>query len=427
MSSSRIPAFYRLTVEERRQKLAEALGLGPADVEALTAADALPLEVADIMIENAVGTFALPFGVALNFQVNGRDHVIPMVVEEPSVIAAASNAALVARAGGGFAAEADPGAMIGQIQLVDVPDPGAAIERIGAARARLLAAAEELTPGLCRRGAGPRDVEARLVRTAGGETMVVVHVLVDTGDAMGANAVNSLVEGLAPMVEEIAGGTVCLRILSNLADRRLARAAVRVPFAALARDGLDGSEVARRMMQAYEFAAADPYRAATHNKGIMNGIDAIAVATGNDWRAIEAGAHAYACRGGAYGSLSTWGLEGACLVGALEVPMAVSTIGPVVQSHPRVRLALRLLGVSSARELAAIMAAVGLASNLAAMRALATEGIQKGHMALHARAVSHAAGARGEEAEELRRQLLAAGEVKIDRARALLRTLESRS
>ncbi len=390
MSSSRIKAFYRLTIAERRQRLADALGLSAAEVEALNAADALPLEVADIMVENAVGTFALPFGVALNFQVNGRDHVIPMVVEEPSVLAAASNPAAVARPGGGLAAE-------------------------------------DLTPGLCRRGAGPRDVEVRLVRTANHDTMVVVHVLLDTGDAMGANAVNSLVEGLAPLVAEIAGGTPCLRILSNLADRRLARAAVRIPFAALARDGMDGPEVAERMLWAYEFAANDPYRAATHNKGIMNGIDALAIATGNDWRAIEAGAHAYAARGGAYGSLSTWEIEDGHLVGAIELPMAVSTVGPLVQSHPRVRLALRILNVASARELAAIMAAVGLASNLGAMRALATEGIQKGHMALHARAVSHAAGARGAEAEELRQRLLAAGEVKIDRARELLRALESRS
>jgi hydroxymethylglutaryl-CoA reductase len=427
MSSSRIPAFYRLTVDERRQKLAEALGLSPDDRAVLEAADALPLDVADIMVENAVGTFALPFGVGLNFQVNGRDIVIPMVVEEPSVIAAASNAALVARAGGGFAAEAEPGAMIGQIQLVNVPDPGAAVERLGAARARLLSAAEELTPGLCRRGAGPRDVEVRLVRAPSGQTMVVVHVLLDTGDAMGANAVNSLIEALAPMVEEIAGGTVCLRILSNLADRRLARAAVRVPFAALARDGVDGAEVAERMMHAYEFAAADPYRAATHNKGIMNGIDALAVATGNDWRAIEAGAHAYACRNGSYSSLTTWEIEENYLLGSIELPMAVSTVGPLVQSHPRVRLAMRLLNVSNARELAGIMAAVGLASNLGAMRALATEGIQKGHMALHARAVSHAAGARGEEAEVLRQRLLQGGEVKSDRARELLRALVPRS
>jgi hydroxymethylglutaryl-CoA reductase len=244
---------------------------------------------------------------------------------------------------------------------------------------------------------------------------------------MGSNAVNSLVEALAPMVEEIGGGTACLRILSNLADRRLARAAVRVPVDALAREGFEGIEVAERMLAAYEFAAADPYRATTHNKGIMNGIDALALATGNDWRAIEAGAHAYACREGRYTSLTSWGMEDGHLVGTIEVPMAVSTVGPVVQSHPRVRLALRMLGVSGARELAGILAAVGLASNMAAMRALATEGIQKGHMALHARAVSHAAGARGPDAEELRRRLVADGEVKIDRARALLRALESGS
>jgi len=229
------------------------------------------------------------------------------------------------------------------------------------------------------------------------------------------------------MVAEIAGGTTCLRILSNLADRRLARAAVRIPFAALARDGLDGAEVAQRMLYAYEFAANDPYRAATHNKGTMNGIDAVAVATGNDWRAIEAGAHAYACRDGKYGSLTTWEIDDGHLVGTIELPMAVSTVGPLVESHPRVRLAMRMLSVPGARELGGIMAAVGLASNLGAMRALATEGIQKGHMALHARAVSHAAGARGEEAEELRRRLLAAGEVKIGRARELLRALEPRS
>jgi hydroxymethylglutaryl-CoA reductase len=422
MSSSRIPAFYKLSVEERQRKLGETLGLTDDEMEVLTAHDALPLETADIMVENAVGTFALPFGVALNFQVNGRDYVVPMTVEEPSVIAAASNAALVVRAGGGFRAEADPGAMIGQIQLIRVRDPRGAVERLAAARAELLASADELTPGLCRRGAGPRDVEVRLIETPRGETMVVVHFLIDTGDAMGANAVNSLVETLAPRVAELARGEACLRILSNLADRRLARSAVRVPVQALGRDGIPGEEVAERMLYAYEFAWADPYRAATHNKGIMNGIDAVAVATGNDWRAIEAGAHAYACKDGAYRSLSRWTIEDGHLVGSLELPMSVSTVGPAVESHPRVRLALRMLGVASARELAAVMASVGLASNLAAMRALATEGIQKGHMALHARAVSHAAGARGDEAEELRQALIENGEIKIDRARELLRS-----
>jgi hydroxymethylglutaryl-CoA reductase len=424
MTSSRIPAFYRLSVPERQRRLADALGLDEQEVATLTAADALPLDVADIMVENAVGTFALPFGVGLNFQVNGRDYLIPMVVEEPSVIAAASNAALVARAGGGFTAEADAGVMIGQIQMVQVPDPADAVERIAESKRELLARAEELTPGLCRRGAGPRDIETHLVKTPRGETMLIVHVLVDTGDAMGANAVNSLVEGLAPMVEEITGGVTCLKILSNLADRRRARARVRIPVTALGRDGMPGEEVAERMLYAYEFAWADPYRAATHNKGIMNGVDAVAVATGNDWRGIEAGAHAYAARDGQYRSLSTWRIADGHLEGAIEMPMAVSIVGPAVESHPRVRLALRVLGVTSARELAGVMAAVGLASNMAAMRALATEGIQKGHMALHARAVSHAAGARGEEAELLRQRLIAAGEVKIDRARALLRSLQ---
>jgi hydroxymethylglutaryl-CoA reductase len=427
MASSRIPAFYQLTVEERQRRIVEALGLTDEEVATLVAADALPLDTADIMVENAVATFALPFGVGLNFLINGRDYIIPMVVEEPSVIAAASNAALVARAGGGFAAEADVGAMIGQIQLVRVPDPPAAQERLVAARTSLLAAAADLTPGLCKRGAGPRDVEVRLVPTPRGETMVVVHVIVDTGDAMGANATNSLVEGLAPMVEEISGGAACLRILSNLADRRLARAAVRVPVAALGRDGLAGEEVAERMLYAYEFAYADPYRATTHNKGIMNGIDAVAVATGQDWRGIESGAHAYACKDGAYRSLTTWDVVDGHLVGTIELPMAVSTVGPVAEGHPRVRLALRMLGVGSARELGGVMAAVGLASNMAAMRALATDGIQKGHMALHARAVSHAAGARGADAERLREALIADGEVKIGRARELLRALETRS
>src|SRR5262249_4737364 len=258
MARSRIPAFYQLTVEERQRRIVEALGLTDEEVATLVAADALPLEMADIMVENAVATFALPFGVGLNFLVNGRDYVIPMVVEEPSVIAAASNAALVARAGGGFVAEADPGAMIGQIQLVRVPDPGATMDRLYAARQHLLARPEKLMPGLCRRGAGPRDIEVRLVRTPRDETMVVFHVLVDTGDAMGANAVNSLVEGLAPMVQEIAGGVVCLRILSNLADRRLARASVRVAVEALGRDGMAGGGGAGRAAYPLRLAMARP-------------------------------------------------------------------------------------------------------------------------------------------------------------------------
>jgi len=420
MTGSRIHGFHRLPLAERRRTLGAALGLPAAELAGL-AADAPSAELADSMIENAVGTFALPFGVALNFRVNTRDVVIPLVVEEPSVVAAASAAALLARAGGGFTAEADRGAMIGQIQLVDVADGLAAVERLWHARREILAAACALTPGLCRRGCGPRDVEVRLLRTPSDAAMVVVHVLVDTGDAMGANAVNSLVEGLAPLVEEIGPGRACLRILSNLADRRLARASVRIPVDALARGGLAGAEVAARIVEGYELAAVDPYRAATHNKGVMNGIDAVALATGNDWRAIEAGAHAYACRGGAYHPLTRWVVVDGRLIGSIELPMAVSTVGPLVQAHPCVGIALRILGTSSARELAAIMAAVGLASNLAALRALVTDGIQAGHMALHARAVSHAAGARGAAAEELRHQLVVGGDVKLERAREIVR------
>ena len=416
---SRIQGFHRLPLAERRRVLGGALGLGPAELQALDA-EGLPAELADSMIENAVGTFALPFGVALNFQVNGRDVVVPLVVEEPSVIAAASGAALLARDAGGFVAEADHGAMIGQIQLVDVADGLASVERLWRARPEILEAARALTPGLCARGAGPRDLEVRLLRGPSDAPMVVVHVLVDTGDAMGANAVNSLVEGLAPLVEEVGRGRACLRILSNLADRRLARASVRIPCDALARRGMAGADVAARIVQAWELAAVDPYRAATHNKGVMNGVDGVALATGNDWRALEAGAHAYACRGGAYHPLTRWSVADRTLIGAIELPLAVSTVGPLAASHPRVRMALRILGAPSARELATVMAAVGLASNLAALRALVTDGIQAGHMALHARAVSHAAGARGAQAEELQQRLVAGGEVKLARARQLL-------
>jgi hydroxymethylglutaryl-CoA reductase len=419
--TSRISGFHRLSLHGRRRALGVAAGLSAAERRLLAAP--LPLDVADSMVENAVGVFSLPLAVALNFRVNDVDRLVPMVVEEPSVVAAASAAALLARAGGGFVAEADRSLMIGQVQLVDVRDPLAATERLWHARADVLAAGRALTPGLCARGAGPHDLEVRMLRAPDDAPMLVVHVLVDTGDAMGANAVNSLVEALAPMLEEIAHGHARLRILSNLADRRLARASVRVPTSALARPDLDGDDVASRIVQAGHLAAVDPYRAATHNKGIMNGVDAVTLATGNDWRAVEAGAHAYACRTGAYRPLSTWRVADRELVGAIELPLAVSTVGPLVAAHPRVRLALRTLGVAGARELASVIAAVGLASNLAALRALVTDGIQAGHMALHARAVSHAVGARGSVAEELERRLVRGGDVKLARARQILRAM----
>jgi hydroxymethylglutaryl-CoA reductase len=385
---SLLPGFHRLPLAARRAWLAQAFESddagGPLDADGSLAAD-----VADRLVENVVGVHGLPLGLAVNFVINGREKVIPMAVEEPSVVAAACRAARLARAGGGFDADTDPAVMIGQIHLVGVRGIESAIARLEAARPALLATARAMAPSLCRRGHGPHGLEVRRLPEPDADTLVL-HLLVDTGNAMGANLVNTLVEGLAPDVERVAGARACLRILSNLADRRRARATVRVPVAALATRSLSGREVAARIAVASRLAAADPYRAATHNKGIMNGVDAVAVATGNDWRAIEAGAHAYASRDGRYRGLSHWEVPASDLIGRVELPLAVSTVGPLATVHPGVRLALRILGATDARDLAAIMAAVGLASNLAALHALVTDGIQKGHMALHARAVAAA-------------------------------------
>ncbi|MFM8412217.1 MAG: hydroxymethylglutaryl-CoA reductase, degradative [Alphaproteobacteria bacterium] len=417
--TSRLVGFHEKSVEERQRWIAEVAGLDEAEVSALRSPAPLPLETAARMTENTVGVHALPLGLALNFVVNGREVLVPMVTEEPSVIAAASNAARLARAGGGFVASSDPPCMIAQIQLVDVPDPERACERLLSAEDRIRRQIDEIEPGMARRGGGARGVEARVVQAPLGRSFVVVHLLVEVGDAMGANAINTIAEGVAPLVAGIAGGRAHLRILSNLTDRRRARASVRYGFADLARADLDGEQVARAIEDASLFAEADPYRAATHNKGIMNGIDALAIATGNDWRALEAGAHAYAARGGSYGSLSTWRVEDGGLVGRIELPLAVGTVGATVDGNPRVRIALKLLGVTGARELAEICAAVGLAQNFAALRALATEGIQKGHMARHARAVATAAGVPPDAVEEIANHLVAQGDVKVETARRL--------
>lgn len=418
-TGSRLPGFHERSVEERQRWIAEVAGLDAAELDALRTEAPLPLETAARMTENTIGVHALPLGVALNFVVNGREVLVPMVTEEPSVIAAASNAARLARAGGGFVASSDPPCMIAQVQLLDVPDPEAACTRLRGAEARILARVDEIEPGMARRGGGARGIEARVVQAPLGRTFVVVHLLVEVGDAMGANAINTIAEGVAPLVASVAGGRAHLRILSNLTDRRRARASVRYPFAELARGELDGESVARAVEDASLFAEADPYRAATHNKGIMNGIDAVAIATGNDWRALEAGAHAYAARDGSYGSLSTWRVEGDGLVGRIELPLAVGTVGATVDGNPRVRIALKLLGAGGARELAEICAAVGLAQNFAALRALATEGIQKGHMARHARAVATAAGVPPDAVEEIATRLVELGDVKVDTARRL--------
>ena len=420
-TTSRIPGFYRLGLAERLRRLAQAVRLDRANAAQLAPPGGLSLEQADHMVENVVGLFGLPLGVALNFVVNGREVVVPMAIEEPSVIAGASYMAKLARAGGGFTARADDPLMIAQIQLLDLPDLQAARQAVLQARERLLAEADRVDPVLKGLGGGARELQVRLLEDTPAGPMLVVHLLMDTRDAMGANAVNTAAERLAPLLAQITGGRPLLRILSNLADRRLARARCAIPAAALAFGDFSGQQVRDRVVEAWAFAAADPYRAATHNKGIMNGVDAVLIATGNDWRAVEAGAHAYAARQGRYTSLSTWSVGPAGeLVGELEMPLAVGIVGGATRVHPTAQACLAIMGIQSARELAEIIVSVGLAQNLAALRALATEGIQRGHMSLHARQVALAAGAQGAEVERLAQRLVQDGKVRIDHARQLL-------
>jgi hydroxymethylglutaryl-CoA reductase len=423
MTSSRIPGFYNLSLADRRAELLKRGWLTAGDLAALTGEAGLDADQADHMIENVAGVFGLPLGIALNFVVNGREVLVPMAIEEPSVVAGASYMAKLARAGGGFTAQADPPEMIGQIQLLSVPDLVAAREALLAQKPRLLAEAAEVDPVLRQLGGGPRDLQVRAVEDSPIGPFLVLHLIYDVRDAMGANAVNTAVERLAPIVEAIAGGRAHLRILSNLADRRLARASCAIPTAALAFGEFTGEEVCQGIVAAWAFAVADPYRAATHNKGIMNGVDAVVIATGNDWRAVEAGAHAYAAREGRYTSLSTWSQDNqGNLVGTLEMPMAVGIVGGATRVHPAARAALKLMGVGTASELAEIIVSVGLAQNLAALRALATEGIQRGHMSLHARQVAIAAGATGEMIEQLATRLVEEKTVRIDRAEKILKT-----
>jgi hydroxymethylglutaryl-CoA reductase len=420
--TSRLPAFYKITIPERRAAVADATGVSEPEMADSFEAGGLPCEVADKFVENVIGTYALPLGVALNVRVNGNDYVVPMVVEEPSVVAAASNAARMVREGGGFRAEADPSVMTSQIQIFDVADPAAGAERVRAEAASLLAEAARAVPGLVERGGGPRELEVRVPA----DDMLVVHFYVDCLDAMGANLVNSLAEAVGDRIARLAGGTLGLRILSNLCDRRLVRVTCRVPADALATDSLDGARVVDGIVNASRFAEVDPYRAATHNKGIMNGIDAVVIATGNDWRAVESGCHAYAARSGRYSPLAVWRkavdpASGAVFAeGSIEVPMALGTVGGTLRVHPAARLALRMMHVSSAQELATVAAAVGLASNLAAVRALATDGIQRGHMALHARSVAVAAGSTGPEVERVATLIVEARDITLEGARRAL-------
>ncbi|MFY1828702.1 hydroxymethylglutaryl-CoA reductase, degradative [Myxococcus fulvus] len=426
--TSRLSGFHKLPMDERLAQLARMFRLTPGDLEQLRGTEALQPVLANQMIENAVGTFSLPLGLGLNLQVNGRDYLVPMAVEEPSVVAAVSFASKIVRENGGFTAEADESMMIGQIQVTRFGDPTEAAEKILAHKEQLLALANSFHPAMVARGGGARDVEVRILPAPEGprgEPLLVVHILIDTQEAMGANLINTVAEGVAPLVEQITGGKVYLRILSNLADRRLARATCRIPLAALADFEMPGEVIAEGIAQASRFAEADPYRAATHNKGVMNGIDAVAIATGQDWRAIEAGAHAFACRNGQYRPLSTWYLEEGHLVGRIELPMALGMVGGPIKVHPGVQMALKLLRATGVRELSMVFAAVGLAQNFAALRALGSIGIQKGHMALHARCVAVTAGARGDWVEKLADLLVQAGHVKVEKAREILASLSA--
>ncbi len=419
--SSRIPKFYRFPPEERLRIVAEFAGLGGEEVKLLKKTGGLGLDIADRMIENVIGTFQLPLGIAVNFLINGKDYLIPMAIEEPSVVAAASNAAKMAREGGGIRTQSTSPIMIGQIQLLGVKDPYSARFEILEAKKEILEKANECDPVLVRLGGGAKDLEARVVESRVG-VMLVVHLLVDVKDAMGANAVNTMAEAVAPRLASIAGGRFRLRIISNLADRRIVRAKVRIPPKAVG-----GTEVAEGIVEAWAFADADPYRAATHNKGIMNGVDAVVIATGNDWRAVEAGAHAYAARTGRYKPLSRWEIDGeGYLVGTLEMPLAVGIVGGATRTNPLARISLKILGVKTARELAEVIGAVGLVQNLAALRALAAEGIQAGHMSLHAKNIAVMAGAVGDEIDRVAEILVKERKIRVDRAKEVLEELRQR-
>jgi len=425
---SRLSGFYSLTPGERLKLAAERASLSVEDLNGLFAEGTLTLEQADLMIENTIGLMTMPFGLAVNFRVNQRDVLVPMVVEEPSVVAGASFMAKLARSGGGFEASTSEPVMIGQIQLLDIPDLSIAQEILVENKERILKQADECDSTLQKLGGGARDLQFRSFPESPVGPMLIVHLLYDVRDAMGANSINTALEKIAPEIESLTGGRAHLRILSNLADQRLARASCRIPADTLAFNNYSGEQVRDGIIEAWAFAEVDPYRAATHNKGIMNGIDAVVLATGNDWRAVEAGAHAYAARSGRYSSLSRWWKEkNGSLAGSLELPLALGIIGGATRVNPAAKAALALLQVKTARELAEITAAVGLAQNLAALRALATEGIQRGHMSLHARQIAVAAGVPADLASKVAHQMVEEQDLTPERARQLLESFQNSS
>lgn len=418
---SKIPGFYKLTPKERLDLVKDFADLSDEEVEILWNTGALGIEQADRMIENVVGTTEIPLGIAVNFLINGKDFLIPMAIEEPSVVAAASNAAKIARAKGGFRATTTDPIMIGQIQLTHVSDPFGAKMAILENKDEILKIADEQDPVLVKFKGGARDLEVRVIDTFRGP-MIIVHLLVDTRDAMGANAVNTMTEAVTPYIERITGGKVYLRIISNLAVHRLARAK-----AVFDKTELGGEEVVDGVLEAYAFASADPFRCATHNKGIMNGITALTLATCNDTRAVEAGAHAYAAYKGVYKPLSTWEKnEDGDLVGTIEIPAAVGLVGGATKTHPVARVAVKILGVKTAAELGEVMASLGLAQNLAALRALATVGIQRGHMRLHARNIAVMAGATGEMIDKVVEKLVERGKIRVDIAEQIIKELKEK-
>lgn len=425
--TSRLPGFYRLSLAERRRALCEAMSTQvPSDFEQTLERGGLTAATADKIVENVLGVYSLPFGVGLNFLINGKDVLVPMVVEEPSVIAAASNAAKMIRETGGFIATTIDALMTTQVQLFDVNDVEAAKQALLQHQQELIAVGNQAVPNLLRRGGGVREFEVRVVA----RDIVVIHLHVDCKDAMGANLVNLVAEAIGPKAQALTGGTLGLRILTNLTDRRRTRVVARVKPADLAVSGWSAEQnqgIVDAIVQASRFASVDPYRAATHNKGVMNGIDSVVIATGNDARAVEAGVHAYAARSGQYRPIAVWHREGQELVGELEIPLALGTVGGTLRVHPLARLALDMAGVESAAELAHIAASAGLASNLAALRALATEGISRGHLSLHARSVATAAGARGAEVEQVAEALANGGAVTVDAAAAILEALRKES
>ncbi|MBC6936942.1 MAG: hydroxymethylglutaryl-CoA reductase, degradative [Chloroflexi bacterium] len=422
--TSRLPGFYKRSLAERAAIVGQWAGLTPEEQAALLGVSGLNAAQANHMIENVVGVYALPLGIATNFLINEKDYLVPMVIEEPSVVAALSNAARLFREGGGFTASSDEPVMIGQIQVLDLADVYVAAGAVMAQRDRLMAEANQVSSSIVQYGGGARDIQVRPIVDTPVGPMLIVHLLMDTRDAMGANTINTALEHIAPLIEQAAGGRTNLRILSNLADHRKVRAEGLIPKSQLATDRLSGEDAVQAIVEAGVFAEVDPYRAATHNKGIMNGVDAVVIATGNDWRAIEAGAHAYAARGGRYTSLTQWWQDDdGNLRGYIELPMAVGTVGGATRVHPAAGVALKILGVQSARELAEVCAAVGLAQNLAAMRALATEGIQRGHMRLHARQIAVAAGAPAHLINRVVQTMITENNIRLERAREIVQEL----